>query len=106
MLTSDIELWYDLCFKALKKKKGESPFPKEEKPERSPVRIDLESLTDEDMKLDHPYNTYLYPGLPPGPISNPSLASLNAAVDPDENTYYFSTVFKNHLGVSPKNYAK
>ena len=37
--------------KTEKKKKGESPFPKEEKPERSPVRIDLESLTDEDMKV-------------------------------------------------------
>ena len=47
------------------------------------------NLTSEDKKFDHPYNTYLYPGLPPGPIANPSLASLNAAVDPDENNYYF-----------------
>jgi predicted Rossmann fold nucleotide-binding protein DprA/Smf involved in DNA uptake len=37
--------------KTEKKKKGESPFPKEEKSERSPVRIDLESLTDEDIKV-------------------------------------------------------
>lgn len=66
-------------------------------------------LTDEDLKIDHPYNTYVYPGLCPGPISNPSQNSLAAALDPEETDYYyyafdpsteehhFSETYKEHL---------
>lgn len=46
-------------------------------------------LTAADLKFDSPYNTYLYPGLTPGPISNPSLASIYAVLDPDETNYYY-----------------
>ena len=46
-------------------------------------------ITAEDLKLDTPYNTYLYQGLIPGPISNPGLASLNAALSPEITEYYF-----------------
>ncbi len=46
-------------------------------------------LTEADMKLDSPYNTYLYKGLPPGPISNPGVYSLLAALDPNETGYYY-----------------
>ena len=46
-------------------------------------------LTAEDLKFDSPYNTYLYGGLTPGPISNPSLASIYAVLDPDDSTYYY-----------------
>ena len=35
------------------------------------------------------YNTYLNPGLPPGPISNPGLASLKAVLTPDEHEYFY-----------------
>ncbi len=42
-----------------------------------------------DLKIDSPYNTYLYKGLPPGPIANPSLASIKAAVTPIESSYLF-----------------
>lgn len=41
-------------------------------------------LTEEDLKIDHPYNTYTNKGLPPGPISNPSQNSIAAAITPEE----------------------
>ncbi len=46
-------------------------------------------LTQEDLALDSPYNTYLYKGLVPGPIANPGVASLNAALSPESTEYYF-----------------
>jgi len=46
-------------------------------------------LTAEDKTIDSPYNTYLYKGLTPGAISNPSLFSLKAALDPTDTNYYF-----------------
>ena len=46
-------------------------------------------LTNEDKLLDSPYNTYLYKGLVPGPIANPGVASMNAALSPESTEYYF-----------------
>jgi UPF0755 protein len=47
-------------------------------------------LTQEDYRSARsPYNTYLNPGLPPGPIASPGLASLQAAIDPAQTSFYF-----------------
>ena len=46
-------------------------------------------ITITDLDIDSPYNTRIYPGLPPGPISNPGLASIIAAAEPDKTNYYF-----------------
>ena len=43
----------------------------------------------EDLAVDSPYNTYLYKGLPPGPIGNPGLDSLYAAANPTPSKYLF-----------------
>jgi len=40
-------------------------------------------------EIDSPYNTYRYPGLPPGPINNPGLASFTAALRPEQTPYYY-----------------
>ena len=46
-------------------------------------------LTKEDLRVDSPYNTYLNVGLTPGPISNPGLASIKAALNPANTDYYY-----------------
>jgi UPF0755 protein len=47
------------------------------------------TLTGDDLHLDSPYNTYLHPGLPPGPIGNPGEISLRAALQPTETDYLY-----------------
>ena len=48
-----------------------------------------EPLLTEDTLIDSPYNTYKYPGLPPGPICNPGEKSIIAALFPEEHNYYY-----------------
>lgn len=50
---------------------------------------DKTSVTNEDTLLDSPYNTYQNKGLPPGPIANPGILSLEAALNPAEHDYLF-----------------
>ena len=42
-----------------------------------------------DLEIDSPYNTYKYPGLPIGPISNPGTESIEAALNPIKNNYWY-----------------
>lgn len=63
-----------------------------------------------DLQIDSPYNTYIYTGLPPSPIANPSLSALRAVAFPAETPYFyfrarcddsglhdFSATFEEHL---------
>ena len=47
------------------------------------------NLIFEDLEIDSPFNTYKNPGLPPAPICNPGLASLEAAFNPAETEYWY-----------------
>ena len=61
-----------------------------------------------DLKVDSPYNTYKYKGLPPAPICNPAVDSVEAAYNPADTDYlffvakgdgshYFSRTYREHL---------
>ncbi len=43
----------------------------------------------DELKIDSPYNTYLYSGLPKGPIANPGRESIDAALNPEETPYWY-----------------
>jgi UPF0755 protein len=68
----------------------------------------LSELTPEDLKIDSPYNTYLYRGLPPTPIGNPGIDAIGAVLEPTESNYfyyitgndgefYFAETYRQHL---------
>lgn len=42
-----------------------------------------------DLEIQHPYNTYVHGGLPPGPITNPSPTSLRGVVNPEQHEYFY-----------------
>ena len=50
-----------------------------------------------DTGLDSPYNTYAYPGIPAGPIDNPGMAAIEAALDPADTNYYYFAYGKDGL---------
>ena len=63
-----------------------------------------EGLDENDLKIDSPYNTYLYKGLPPGPICNPGLDSIIAALEPAEEDYLFFVLGDNGRHIFSKTY--
>lgn len=63
-------------------------------------------LTYEDLKVASPYNTYLYPGLPPGPINSPGRASIEAALRPAAVPYLFYVARPDGSHVFSRSYAE
>lgn len=67
----------------------------------------LQELEPSDLKIDTPYNTYLYPGLPPTPIGNPGLQAIEAVLEPtvskfmfyitgNDGQFYYAETFEEH----------
>ena len=63
-----------------------------------------ERLDENDLKIESPYNTYLYKGLPPGPICNPGLDSIMAALEPGEDDYLYFVLGENGKHIFSKTY--
>jgi Predicted periplasmic solute-binding protein len=61
-------------------------------------------LLNKDYKFESPYNTYLHYGLPPGPVDNPGLDAIKAAVNPEKNDYLFMVADTNKTHRFAKTY--
>ncbi|MBU1036668.1 endolytic transglycosylase MltG [Patescibacteria group bacterium] len=59
-----------------------------------------------DLKIDHLYNTYMYKGLPPGPIANPGLNAIEAVIYPTTNSYYYFLTTKEGEVIYSKTFAE
>jgi UPF0755 protein len=71
------------------------------------VAKERRALSRNDLLVDHPYNTYVHSGLPPGPIASPGLGAIEAIVDPapvkylyfvaqDDTRHHFSVSIEEH----------
>lgn len=67
---------------------------------------DTYSPSFEDLKVDSPYNTYIHIGLPPGPICNPGIESIQAAINPTKTNYLYYLTGKDGLMHYAKTYAE
>ncbi len=76
------------------------------------TRQPKDRLTYSDINVQSPYNTYINPGLPPGPIASPGAAAIKAALYPADSDYYyfsdagdgtnsFSVTYEEHLSKNP-----
>ncbi|MBO5137292.1 MAG: endolytic transglycosylase MltG [Spirochaetaceae bacterium] len=55
-------------------------------------------VTNKDLKIDSPYNTYMWAGLPPGAISNPGIVALSAAANPPKTNYFYFRLIDSNAG--------
>ena len=73
----------------------------------SPIFIPMtDQRTKADISVDNKYNTYKYPGLPQGPICNPGLAAIEAALYPADTDYYYFVSDGKGTNVFSRSYAE
>lgn len=74
--------------------------------EKSKIPINIKQLFYKDLKIDSTYNTYLYNGLPPGPICFPEISAIDALLNPSIHNYYFMIVDLEKRGYHKFSYSK
>ena len=87
--------------------KNEEIFIREIRNNKGKLKTKEDRLTD--LKIESPYNTYLYYGLPPGPINNPGINSIMAALFPAKTKYIFFAAKGNgrhKFSITSKEHAK
>lgn len=65
-----------------------------------------DKLSYKDLEINSPYNTYMYYGLPKGPISNPGLKSIEAALNPAKHDYYYYVAKNDGTHIFSKTYTE
>ena len=58
----------------------------------------IKQVLNKHLKIDNPYNTYKYKGLPPGPICIPSIQAIDAVLNAEKHDYYFMCAGSNGDG--------
>lgn len=60
--------------------------------------FEVKRVLNKDLKIESPYNTYKYKGIPPGPIAMPDISSINAVLNPTKHNYYYMCASVENLG--------
>jgi len=58
----------------------------------------IKRVLNKDKKIKSPYNTYMYAGLPPGPINMPDISSIDAVLNPEKHNYIFFCASVKRMG--------
>lgn len=66
----------------------------------------ITSVLEKDLQIDHPYNTYIHKGLPPGPICSPRKDAIEAALYPEKTDYYYFFAAPDGTNIYNKTYEK
>ena len=60
--------------------------------------FEVKRVLNKDLKIDSPYNTYKYAGIPPGPIAMPDISAIDAVLNPSKHRYMFMCASTKKIG--------
>jgi UPF0755 protein len=60
--------------------------------------IKVKRVLNKDLRIDSPYNTYKFKGLPPGPIAMPDINAIESVLNPEKHSYYYMCASVTNLG--------
>ncbi len=66
--------------------------------QRYGANTEVKRVLHKDLEIKSPYNTYINPGLPPGPIAMPDISSIDAVLNPAKHDYYFMCASVTEIG--------